>query len=91
MLLSLAKDVLKTHIRKHVSDPIEVAFSDIKVNKDMVADRLGEIRWSRLQDTYRKEGSKVLTGVFPQLPENRVQFVATWGNDRWAGTYDLLP
>ena len=86
MLLSLAKDVLKTHIRQHVSDPVEVAFSDIKGQSKLVADKLGEIKWSRLQDTYRKE-AKVLSGVFPELPENTVQFRANWGNDNWAGLY----
>jgi hypothetical protein len=88
MLLSLAKDTLKTHIRKHVSDPIEIAFSDIKKNPKKVADKLGEIKWSRLQETYRTQG-KVLSGVFPQLPENKVQFTAVWGNDRWDGLYDF--
>lgn len=86
MLLSLAKDVLKSHIGKHISDPVEIAFTDIKRNSSIVADRLGEIKWSRLQETYRKE-AQVLAGVFPQLPENTVQFRASWGNDNWAGLY----
>lgn len=86
-MLSQARKVLAAHVKNHVSDPVEAAFGDIAGNAEIVSDRLLQIKWQRLQKTAYEPQAKVLKDVFPKLPENKVQFTASWGDDRWNGIY----
>lgn len=79
---SLAQNVLQQHIRKHVTDPLEIAFADMKKNASMIAPVVDGIKWDKMQPRYRQEATKLLGDVFPDIPHNSIQLKVQW-KDKW--------